>query len=152
MKTPAIVFLLAAGLMFSGCQFPSSRPLVASSAVNTTLTPNRGTVTDIRLVTIEGHSTQLGHNAGLIGAAAGFGIGHGTGKALAVTGGLVAGEAIGVAAEEWLTRKAGQTLTVKLDNGRTVVVTQIASAKVHIGDEVLVVQDGAYSEVLLPSS
>jgi outer membrane lipoprotein SlyB len=150
-----LLFLAAfavVALAFGGCAFPSSRALVPRSAVNTSLITDHGTVTDVRLVTIEGQSTAIGHNAGLIGLAAGSGIGHGAGRTTALAVGLVIGEALGVAFEERLTRKSGETVTVRLDNGRLITVTQAANGKLHIGDDVTVISDGSYSEILAPGA
>lgn len=152
MKTILSLATLVVGLVLTGCQAFSSRPLVARSTINTALTADHGTVTDVRLVTLEGRSSEIGRNAGLIGLAAGTGVGHGTGRYMAVAGGYDLGEVLGAAVEERLTRKSGQMLTVRLDSGRVVVVTQNASAKIQVGDEVLVTNDGRYSEILLPGS
>lgn len=83
-----------------------------------------GTVTSVREVNIEGQKSNLGlFGGGVIGGAAASG-GRGVGGALAQAAGSVAGAVVGQAVEEGVTRKVAQEVTVRLDDGRTVVVTQ----------------------------
>lgn len=73
---------------------------------------------------IEGQKSNLGlFGGGLVGGAAASG-GRGVGGALAQAGGSVVGAVAGQAVEEVATRKRAQEVTVHLDDGRTVVVTQ----------------------------
>jgi outer membrane lipoprotein SlyB len=84
-----------------------------------------GTVESVRQVQIQGSRTPLGAGAGAVaGGIAGSTIGHGKGSALAALGGALLGGAAGAAVEEGVTREAGLEVIVRLDDGRTIAVTQ----------------------------
>ena len=104
-----------------------------------------GVVIGVREVNIEGQKGQLGLlGGGVIGAAAakpapGSGRTAALGQAVATVGGAVAGQA----GEEVATRKRAQEITVRLDDGRTVVVTQeVTSGLYQDGDRVRIVNGG----------
>ena len=86
-----------------------------------------GTVVDVRAGKIEGKGSAVGAIAGgVLGAAAGHTIGGGSGKTVATAAGGVGGAALGSAAAKKFTEKDGLQITVKLDNGQTVVIVQDA--------------------------
>jgi outer membrane lipoprotein SlyB len=68
-------------------------------------------------------------------------VGAGTGRTLATIGGAIAGAAAGSAIEEGATRQRGLEITVQLDSGRTVAVTQAADQSFVPGDRVRVLMD-----------
>ena len=61
--------------------------------------------------------------------------------------GAVAGGVAGQAAEQGATRQTGLEITVKLDGGRLIAVTQAADETFQPGDRVRVLSDGATSRV-----
>jgi outer membrane lipoprotein SlyB len=97
-----------------------------------------GVVTSVRVVNIEGQRTNLGmYGGGIVGAASASGIGKGVGNAVATAVGAVGGAVVGQAVEEAATRKTAQEISVRLDDGRTVVVTQqVQSGLFQDGDRV----------------
>jgi outer membrane lipoprotein SlyB len=82
--------------------------------------------------------------AGGIGASS---IGRGTGSAVAAVVGAVVGGVAGQAAEQGFTGKRGVEVTVKLDNGSMVAITQEADETFRPGDRVRILSDGATSRV-----
>jgi outer membrane lipoprotein SlyB len=59
----------------------------------------------------------------------------------------VAGGVAGQAAEQGATRQTGLEITVKLDSGRLIAVTQAADESFKPGDRVRVLSDGATARV-----
>ena len=134
-----VLVLVVAVLVLAGC--PSSMSGAAYSRDQARLSQDVqfGTVQTVRHVLIEGTGTGIG---ALGGAAAGgvlaSGIGGGRGQSLAIIGGALLGGAAGAAAEEGMTRQAGLEIAVRLDNGRTIAVTQAADQMFSPGDRVRV--------------
>ena len=89
-------------------------------------TVDLGDVLQVRLVVIDGEKTVLGlWGGGAIGGAAAYpGGGAGVGEYVVQAAAAVVGAVAGSAVEELATRKQGQELTIKLDNGTTVVIVQ----------------------------
>ena len=100
-----------------------------------------GAVQHVREVQIEGTKSRVGAGAGAVTGAA---IGSRAGKegsatrAVATIAGAVAGGIGGAAAEEGITRQKGLEITVKLDSGRLLAVTQAADENFRVGDYVRV--------------
>jgi outer membrane lipoprotein SlyB len=83
----------------------------------------------------------------VVGGVGGSAIGQGRGSAVAAVLGAVAGGVAGHVAEQGLTAKRGVEVTVKLDNGRMVAITQEADETFRPGDRVRILSDGATSRV-----
>ena len=73
-----------------------------------------------------------------LGGVAGSTIGRGRGQVAGAIGGAVLGGLAGSAIEENATRQPGLEITVQLDNGRMVAVTQAADEPFYPGDRVRV--------------
>lgn len=87
-------------------------------------TVRMGRVTDVRYVKLEGNS-QAGPLVGAItGGIVGNQMGGGRGNTLATLAGVGAGAVIGSAAEKGMTERQGIELTVRLDDGEVLAVTQ----------------------------
>ena len=150
MKTNLLCLVLSGGLVaaLAGCTFPSSRKTVPTAAANVVSRAEYGTVTSVRQVNIEGQKTNLGtFGGGMIGGAAASG---GTGvpgrvvQATASVAGAIAGQAV----EELATRKVAQEITVRMDDGNTVVVTQAVEGGLFMdGDRVRILNSGGYASV-----
>ncbi len=113
--------------MITGCTFPSAEPVVSRSQTNTMHALELGTVIATKNVVIEGERSGLGGWGGAaVGAAAASPSDgrYGTEERLASAAGGVAGAIAGQAIEEAATREEAQELTIQLDSGRTVMVTQ----------------------------
>ncbi len=122
-----LALALAGAFLFIGCSFPSSQPVVARSQTNVMHTLELGTVIAVRGVSVEGERTGLGGWGGAaIGAAAASPSDgrYGTEERLASAAAGVVGAVAGQAVEEVATREGAQEITIQLDSGRTVMITQ----------------------------
>jgi outer membrane lipoprotein SlyB len=151
MKTKFPLFVVSAGLILAGCTFPSSRNTVPASQAGVLQNVEVGTVTSVRQVNIEGKRTNLGlYGGGLVGGASASGIGKGVGQSIATAGGAVAGAVAGQAVEEVATRKVAQEISVRLDDGRSVVVTQeVQSGLFQDGDRVRILHSNGEARVAM---
>jgi outer membrane lipoprotein SlyB len=142
-KLPLVSCAIVVTAFLSGCTFPSSRRTVPASQANVMQNVDLGTVTAVREVNIEGRRTNLGTFGGaIVGGAAASG-GRGVSGALVQAGASVAGAVAGEAVEEAATRKYAQEITIRMDDGRSVVVVQEASTGLfRDGDRVRVLNGG----------
>lgn len=107
-----------------------------------------GVVDSVREVKIDGTRSGIGAGAGaVIGGVAGSTVGQGRGANVGAVVGSVAGGVAGQAAEQSATRQTGLEITVLLDGGRLIAVTQAADETFKPGDRVRVLSDGATSRV-----
>ena len=107
-----------------------------------------GVVESVRDVNIEGTKTAIGAGAGaVVGGVAGSTVGKGTGSAIATAVGAVLGGLGGAAVEESATRSQGVEITVKLDSGRLIAITQTADEIFNVGDRVRVLSGGGTTRV-----
>src|SRR5512139_2097952 len=107
-----------------------------------------GVVESVRQVKIEGTKTPVGPVAGAaIGGVAGSTIGGGKGSTIAAIAGAVAGGLAGGAIEEGVTREDGVEITVKLDSGGMIAVTQEADEPFQPGERVRVLEGGGVTRV-----
>jgi outer membrane lipoprotein SlyB len=148
---PHLVVLSAVAVAFAGCTFPSTRRTIRASQANVIQRVDTGVITSVREVNIEGQRTQLGmYGGGLMGGAAASGIGKGVGTAIASATGAVTGAIVGQATEEAVTRKRAQEITVRLDDGSTVVITQqVDSGLFQDGDRVRLLNGGGEARVAM---
>lgn len=84
----------------------------------------RGTVTDVRFVKIQGGSTAGSVIGGIAGAVLGSEVGGGSGQTVGGVAGAGVGAAAGGAVEQKIMNRQGVELTINLDDGETVIITQ----------------------------
>ena len=107
-----------------------------------------GIVESVREVNIEGTKSQIGAATGaVVGGLAGSTGGKGRGSVGGAVVGAVLGGLVGAAAEEALTRQKGVEITVKLDSGRMIAITQAADALFRVGDRVRVLSGSGAARV-----
>jgi len=107
-----------------------------------------GVVESVREVKIEGTKSGVGSSAGaVVGGVAGSEVGGGKGRIIGSVLGAVAGGVAGAAAEEGATRQKGIEVTVKLDSGRMIAVTQAADEKFFVGERVRILSGGGVTRV-----
>jgi outer membrane lipoprotein SlyB len=108
-----------------------------------------GVVENVRGVKLEGTASGVGTAAGgVVGGIAGSEAGKGKGAAVGAVLGAVVGGIAGAAAEEGMTRKTGQEVTVRLDSGRTIAVVQEDTGeKFAKGDRVRLLESGGQARV-----
>ncbi|MFP4076865.1 MAG: glycine zipper 2TM domain-containing protein [Halochromatium sp.] len=141
---PAALWLAALTMvtLLSGCPASMSASDYSREQARSAQNVQSGIVQSVREVRIEGTKSGIGTLAGgAIGGVLGNQIGAGAGRTLATIGVGLAGAAAGSAVEEGTTRQRGLEVTVRLDNGRTVAVTQAADVSLVPGDRVRVLTD-----------
>jgi outer membrane lipoprotein SlyB len=148
MRLIALVAAAAAVTVISGCAPSMSGGAYTRDQARREQSVRLGVVESVRQVQIEGTRSGIGPAAGaIVGGIAGSTIGQGRGSAVGTVLGGVAGGIAGQAAEEVGTRKAGLEITVKLDGGRLVAVTQEADEAFRPGERVRIISDGTTSRV-----
>ena len=85
----------------------------------------------------------------MVGGVAGSELGGGKGSIVGSVLGAVAGGVAGGAVEEGTTRQKGVEITVKLDGGRMIAVTQAAdpNENFQVGDRVRILSGGGVTRV-----
>ena len=105
-----------------------------------------GVVESVREVNIEGTKTPIGAGA-VVGGVAGSTVGSGKGSVVGAALGAVLGGLGGAAVEEGTTRQKGVEITVRLDSGRMLAITQAADEVFQVGDRVRVLSGGGATRV-----
>jgi outer membrane lipoprotein SlyB len=146
---PAFKLVLAAALL-SGC---AGAPWEEDGRERRAQPPREekeyaGVVESVRDAEVDNPRTGVGSMAGaVIGGAVGSGAGRGRGATVGGVIGTVTGAVVGEAAAQASTQP-GIEITVKLDAGRTIAVTQPAGETTFVsGDRVRVVSDGRVARV-----
>ncbi len=107
-----------------------------------------GVVESVRDVEVDSVRTGVAPVAGaVIGGAAGGRVGSGRGAVVGGVVGTVAGAVLGEAAAQTGTQP-GHEITVRLDAGRVIAVTQPAGETFQPGDRVRVISDGRVARVV----
>lgn len=141
--------LLAAGIIaLGGCASGTGSKDYTRAQARTVQEVEMGVVESVREVRIEGTKTPVGAGAGaIVGGVAGSTLGGGRGSIVGTAVGAVLGGLGGAAAEEAVTRKTGVEVTVRLDSGRMLAITQAADEIFRDGDRVRVLTGGGVTRV-----
>lgn len=135
-------------LLLGGCASGLGGKDYTRAQARTVQEVEMGRVESVREVRIEGTKTPIGAGAGaVVGGVAGSTVGGGRGSVVGATVGAVLGGLGGAAAEEGITRKRGLEITVKLDTGRTIAITQADDEAFRVGDRVRVLTGGGVTRV-----
>ena len=143
--------ILSAVVLVSGCAKPSASANVYTyNQAQRDQVMRNGTVVNVRPITIQKEGTS---GAGVVAGGAAGGvlgstIGGGTGRALAILGGAVLGALAGDAVEEYVGKKDGLEITVKLDNGETRVIAQEADMPIMLNQRVQVISGAGPTRVV----
>jgi len=150
MKACLVPSLFVVGIAFwNGCV--SGQSVYDRRQINQLQRVEFGTVQQVRPITVEGRTGPIGTVGGAaVGVAATSTVGHGAGTALARAGGGIVGAVAGQAVEKTATRRSGLEMTIKLDNGDTVVVAQETPPNFIVGDRVRILTGGGATRVSLP--
>ena len=150
-KSPAIVtatLLTAALAVLGGCASGTGGKDYSRDQTRAVQEVQMGVVESVREVNIEGTKTPIGAGAGaVVGGVAGSTVGGGRGSIVGATLGAVLGGLGGAATEEAVTRQKGVEITVKLDSGRMIAVTQAADEEFRVGDRVRILSGGGATRV-----
>ena len=137
MKTTALALTFI--LLLGGCASSLSGSTYSRDQARGEMSVRMGVVESVRQVQIEGTRSPVGSIAGgVIGGVAGRNMGGGSGSIVGSVVGAVAGGIAGSAIEEGVTRQTGLEITVKLDNGQLIAVTQAADEDFRPGERVRV--------------
>jgi outer membrane lipoprotein SlyB len=147
-RTLAVTFIAASSLLLAGCPAGVGGKDYSRSQARSVQEVQMGVVDSVREVLIEGTKTPIGAGAGaVVGGVAGSTVGSGRGSVIGTTVGAVLGGLGGAAAEEAVTRQKGLEITVKLDSGRMLAITQAADEAFQVGDRVRVLTGGGVTRV-----
>lgn len=141
MKQGLVAFALAAAAAgLAGCATNDGPRDYRAGEERVVQSVEYGTVVGVRGVKIGEDSAPVGTIAGAaVGGLLGSQIGHGSGSALGAVVGAVGGGLAGNAIEHKVSEHDGEEITVRLDNGSTIAVTQGGSGSLRPGDRVQVV-------------
>lgn len=147
-RTAAFVGALAALAILGGCAAGTGGKDYSREQARAAQEVQMGVVESVREVNIEGTKTPIGAGAGaVVGGVAGSTVGGGRGSVVGAAVGAVLGGLGGAAAEEAVTRNKGVEITVKLDSGRLIAITQTADETFQVGDRVRVLTGGGATRV-----
>lgn len=145
-KLAAVAVIAAATL--AGCASSQSGGSYSAGQSRQEMNVRMGVVESVRQVSIEGTKSGVGSGAGaVVGGVAGSNVGGGKGQIVGAILGAVAGGVAGHAIEEGTTKKQGLEITVKLDNGQLIAVTQEADEQFRPGDRIRVLSGGGVTRV-----
>ncbi len=146
----ALPLALIATLVFSGCSTPGvgGRDYTARQ-VRGEQTVRLGTVESLREVRIQpGKPGAVGVLGGAVaGAAVGHAMGQGGGNSAATALGALAGAVAGEAVQNQAETQNGIEITLRLDSGYVIAVTQGADEKFQVGERVQVLGGGGATRV-----
>ena len=147
-RTFAVSLIAAGTLLLAGCPAGLGGKDYSRSQARSVQEVQMGIVESVREVNIEGTKTPVGAGAGaVVGGVAGSTVGGGRGSVVGAAIGAVLGGVGGAAAEEAVTRQKGVEITVKLDSGRMIAITQAADQEFRVGDRVRVQTGGGVTRV-----
>jgi outer membrane lipoprotein SlyB len=138
------------GLLVSGCAGGLGSGDYARTQTRGVQEVQMGVVESVREVKIEGTKSGVGSAAGaVVGGVAGSDVGGGKGQVVGGVIGAVVGGVAGAAIEEGTTRQKGIEITVKLDGGRMIAVTQAAEPNevFKVGERVRILSGGGVTRV-----
>lgn len=140
--------LSAAAIVLSGCAGSQSGSAYSRSQTRGEMQVRMGVIESVRTVTIEGTQSGVGVVAGgVVGGIAGSNVGQGKGSTVGSVLGAVLGGVAGQAIEEKASKKDGLEITVKLDSGQLIAVTQEADETFRAGERVRVLSGSGVTRV-----
>lgn len=143
-----MTIIIATVTLLAGCASSQSGSAYERRQARQEMSVRLGVVEGVRRVTIEGTKSPVGSVAGAgVGAVAGSNIGRGRGSTAGAIVGAVVGGVAGSAIEEQVTKKEGLEITVKLDSGELIAVTQEADEDFHPGERVRVLKGSGATRV-----
>jgi outer membrane lipoprotein SlyB len=148
MKRISLAIALAAATVLAGCASSQSGSAYERRQARQEMSVRLGVVESVRQVTLEGTKSPAGTVAGgALGGLAGSNIGHGRGSTAGAIVGVVVGAMAGSAIEEQITKKDGLEITIRLDSGELIAVTQEADEAFHPGERVRVLRGSSATRV-----
>ncbi|MFZ1179927.1 MAG: glycine zipper 2TM domain-containing protein [Herbaspirillum sp.] len=145
-----LILVAAASMLAAACAVtPNSASVYNTRQAQGAQTVRMGVVDSVRNVTIDKGSSGVGTIAGgaLGGIAAGSNIGKGSGALAAGIVGALVGGAAGNQIETNIANRPGLEITVRLDNGELLAITQDADELFRVGERVRVLSSGRTTRV-----
>lgn len=136
----ALIGVVAGSSALAGCAMPGlGGGDYSRGQVRGEQTVRMGIVESVREVRIDARDTGTGTLAGAaLGGIAGSEMGRGRGSVAGAVAGAVVGGVIGQAVEKSSNDRKGVEVTIRLDSGRVIAVTQEADEFFRVGDRVRV--------------
>ena len=136
--TKLVLAAAASALVLGGCAYPRYGGAdYGPGSVRGEQSVRFGVVESVRLVRIDPHNTGVGTVAGAaIGAIGGSHVGGGSGQAVGAIAGAIAGGLLGSAIEQDANQRTGLEITILLDSGKYIAVTQEGEEQFRGGDRV----------------
>ena len=143
-----IIALLSVAAALAGCASGLSGSTYSRDQARQPEDVRMAIVESVREVQIEGTKSPVGVTAGtVVGGVAGSNAGGGKGSTVGAVLGAVAGGMVGSALEEGVTRQSATEITVKLDDGKLIAVTQAGDEKFQAGDKVRVLTGNGVTRI-----
>ena len=144
----AVTVAAATALVLAGCAGSQSGSAYSRSQTRGEMHVRMGIIESVRTVTIEGTQSGVGAGAGaIVGGIAGSNVGQGKGATVGSVLGAVVGGMAGQAIEERTSKKDGLEITIKLESGQIIAVTQEADEQFRAGDKVRVLSGSGVTRV-----
>ncbi len=144
----AVTLAAVTTVALTGCAGSQSGSAYSRSQTRGEMLVRMGVVESVRQVTIEGSQSGVGTVAGgAVGGIAGSNVGQGKGAAVGAVRGAVLGGLAGQAIEEKASKKDGLEITITLDSGQMIAVTQEADEPFRAGDRVRVLSGDGVTRV-----
>ena len=143
-QSPIVKIAAVAVIIFAGVGIGVMTGLIPSSyskdsAPQARACTNCGVVESVQLVDVKGQGSGAGAVAGgLVGAVVGGEIGAGRGKTLATVAGAAGGAYAGNEIEKNMKKTANYRISIRMNDGSVLALTQSAYSGVHAGDNVKV--------------
>jgi outer membrane lipoprotein SlyB len=147
-STNLLAVLLVSGVILSGCAESLSGSAYSRGQAREVMEVRMAVVESVRHVQIEGTRSGVGTAAGaVVGGVAGSNVGAGKGSTVGAVLGAVGGGLLGSALEQGTTKKAGLEITVKLDSGKLLAITQEADEEFRVGEHVRILSGSGVTRV-----
>jgi outer membrane lipoprotein SlyB len=144
----AVACSAVALLGLSACAGSQSGSAYTRSQTRGEMLVRMGVVESVRTVTIEGTQSGVGAIAGgVLGGIAGSNVGQGSGSTAGAVVGAVLGGLAGQAIEEQGSKKSGLEITIRLDSGQIIAVTQEADEAFNPGERVRILSGDGVTRV-----
>lgn len=141
-------WLVAVIVALAGCASGSGVKGYSRAQTRVVQEVQMGRVESVREANIEGTRTPIGAGAGaIVDGVAGGTVGSGRGNVAGTVLGAVLGGLVGAAAEEAVTRQKGVEISIQLDSGRLIAITQAADDAFQVGDLVRTLSGGTTTRV-----
>jgi outer membrane lipoprotein SlyB len=139
-STRLMLVAVVSALVLGGCAYPRYGSAdYGPYGVRGEQNVRFGVVESVRLVRIQPPETGVGTAAGAaIGGVAGSNVGGGNGQIVGAIAGMVLGGILGQAIEQDANQRTGLEITVLLDNGKYLAITQESDEQFRNGDRVRV--------------